>query len=357
MKTLITQRLILRPFEMTDAAAVFRYQSNPNAAKYDGWKPCEKPEDAEKALINMMNMKKKGGENRAILLKDTGELIGQIGLCEDDIRHRIPRCKKVNYLLAEEQWGKGYATEALTEVVRYAFEEVKLNILTVAYLTGNAGSKHVMEKCGFRFDGVIRQAMRRYDGKIFDSFEYSVTRREYLAQKAKRLGLILMLAEALTKEAFMEYYQETKAAEPHQFITPYAADLKGDSYENWLCERILYRKEAREGLVCGTTYFLSDQSGRVYGAADIRHSLNESLSRVGGHIGYGIRPSERQKGYAAMMLALSLEKATELGITEVLITCSDDNAASYKTMEACGAVMKDKLENNGNFIRRYIIRL
>lgn len=357
MKMLKTERLILRPFEIDDVDAVFRYQNNPNAAKYDGWRPCETREDAEKTVENLMKAAEKGDENRAIVLKNTQELIGQIGLCEDDIRHRIPRCKKVNYLIGEEHWGKGYATEALREIQRYAFEDAKLNIITVAYLTGNMASKHVMEKCGFRYDGVIRQAMRRYDGKIFDSFEYSMTRREYLTQKAKSLGLTLMLAEELTKDSFMDYYLETKAAETDEYITPSAADLKGDSYENWLRERISFRTKVRDGFVCGTTYFLADKGGRIYGAADIRHSLNEHLSRVGGHIGYGIRPSERQKSYAAMMLALSLEKARELDLTEVLITCDDDNAASYKTMESCGAVMNDKIENDGKLVRRYTIVL
>lgn len=357
MKTLMTERLILRPFDTADAAAVFHYQSNPNAAEYDGWRLCESMEDAEKVVTILMNMEKKGGENRAVVLKSTGELIGQIGICEDDLRHRVPRCKKVNYLLAEEHWGMGYATEALTEIVRYAFEDVKLTILTVGHLNGNIASKHVIEKCGFRYDGVIRQAMRRHDGKIFDSFEYSMTRREYLVQKSKRLCLSLKLPEELTKEAFMEYYQETKATETAEVITPAAADLRGDSYENWLRQRISYRTHVPESFVCGTTYFLADQSGRIYGASDLRHALNDSLSLVGGHIGYGIRPAERQKGYAAMMLALSLEKAKDLEILEVLVTCDDDNAASYKTMETCGAVMEDKIENNGKMIRRYWIEV
>ena len=65
-------------------------------------------------------------------------------------------------------------------------------------------------------------------------------------------------------------------------------------------------------------------------AVNIRHSLTEHLFNAGGHIGYGIRPSERRKGYATKLLALSLEKAKELNITKALVVCDEVNTASEK---------------------------
>lgn len=70
--------------------------------------------------------------------------------------------------------------------------------------------------------------------------------------------------------------------------------------------------------------------------------MNDALLQRGGHIGYGVRYSEWNRGYGTKMLALALEKAKELHISSVLITCNDDNIASARVMEKNGFVLKDK---------------
>ena len=85
--------------------------------------------------------------------------------------------------------------------------------------------------------------------------------------------------------------------------------------------------------------------------------MNDDLKQYGGHIGYGIRFSEWNKGYGTLMLRLALEKAKALGITSALITCNDDNYGSAKVMENNGFMLQDKIQNmiNGKPIttRRY----
>lgn len=117
--------------------------------------------------------------------------------------------------------------------------------------------------------------------------------------------------------------------------------------------------EIREkGLVPATLYFLVDNTNKIYGALDIRHELNEYLENVGGHIGYGIIPSERQKGYGKLQLKLGLEKARELGLTKVLITCDDSNIGSSKVIESCGGIYKNTITDaNNQKIRRYYIEV
>lgn len=66
------------------------------------------------------------------------------------------------------------------------------------------------------------------------------------------------------------------------------------------------------------------------GAVNIRHRLNEKLLNSGGHIGYGIRPSERRKGYASVLLALTLEITRDMGLNKVLLVCDKGNVASEK---------------------------
>jgi predicted acetyltransferase len=83
------------------------------------------------------------------------------------------------------------------------------------------------------------------------------------------------------------------------------------------------------------------------------------LKNLGGHIGYSVRPSERQKGYATKMLSLVLKKAQALGITHILITCSDDNIASARVIEKNGGKLADKTKREGSkeLTRRYWIDL
>lgn len=82
-----------------------------------------------------------------------------------------------------------------------------------------------------------------------------------------------------------------------------------------------------------TTYVLADDSNHIYGLINLRHELKGKLMEVGGHIGYGIRPSERKKGYATLQLKLILDKLKELNINQALITCRENNIASKRTME------------------------
>ena len=109
------------------------------------------------------------------------------------------------------------------------------------------------------------------------------------------------------------------------------------------------------GFVPATLYFLTDESGRILGGIHFRHYLNEQLRQTGGHIGYGVRKSERKKGYAREMLKLLLEKIKKLGVIQVMLTCNDDNVGSAKTIEGCNGILQDKVEIKKKLTKRYWI--
>lgn len=90
---------------------------------------------------------------------------------------------------------------------------------------------------------------------------------------------------------------------------------------------------------------------------NIRHYLNDKLFETGGHIGDGIRPSERRKGYATAMIGLALEECRKLGIDRVLICCDKDNIGSAKSIQRNGGVLENEVEENGNSVQRYWIEL
>jgi len=77
----------------------------------------------------------------------------------------------------------------------------------------------------------------------------------------------------------------------------------------------------------------------------VRQQLTEHLLQIGGHIGYDIRPSKWGKGYGNKILALGLQKAKEMGIEKVRITCDVDNVASRKIIEKNGGVLDSEIPN------------
>lgn len=113
-----------------------------------------------------------------------------------------------------------------------------------------------------------------------------------------------------------------------------------------------------EVLVPSSTYLgVREKDNYIVGMIDIRHYLNEYLTQVGGHIGYGVRKTERNKGYAKQMLKLALEKCKELKIKKVLITCDEDNIASEKVILSANAKLEDIRNVDGENKKRFWIDL
>lgn len=113
-----------------------------------------------------------------------------------------------------------------------------------------------------------------------------------------------------------------------------------------------------EGLVPSSTYLgVREKDNYIVGMIDIRHYLNEYLTEVGGNIGYGVRKTERNKGYAKQMLKLALEKCKELKIKKVLITCDEDNIASEKVILSANAKLEDIRNVDGENKKRFWIDL
>ncbi len=99
--------------------------------------------------------------------------------------------------------------------------------------------------------------------------------------------------------------------------------------------------------------------GKIVARSKLRHRLNPALEHEGGHIGYGVRPSKRQKGYGTLILKLTLEKAKDLGLDKVLLSCDTDNIASAKIIEKNGGELAGYAvsQKNGKQISRYWIEI
>jgi predicted acetyltransferase len=93
------------------------------------------------------------------------------------------------------------------------------------------------------------------------------------------------------------------------------------------------------GWVPATTYWLIDNDEFI-GHINIRHTLNDGLKKIGGHIGYAIRPPKRQQGYGKEILKKGLPKAKAIGIKQALVTCDDNNIGSKKIIETNGGIFE-----------------
>lgn len=163
------------------------------------------------------------------------------------------------------------------------------------------------------------------------------------------------------KDSFIQAVREAQAAQSGlgDTLKWQVADLESD-FEAFLTHLRRYEPPnvPPEGFVRSEYLWLVDGPDYL-GRVSLRHSLNERLRQFGGHIGYEIRPSARRQGNATLALRLALRRAAELGLQRVLLSCDEDNAASWKVMEANGGVCEGvfRLDFYDKPIRRYWIQL
>lgn len=171
----------------------------------------------------------------------------------------------------------------------------------------------------------------------------------------KRMDLQLVKMSEKFKPLLFDMMDEwTKTGET---IIPWAI-RKVDYHDFDAYLKSLEESEPKEGYVLASTFFAYDRERDILvGAVDIRHSLNEALLLDGGHIGDGVRPSERRKGYATAMIALALDECRKLGIEKVLMVCNKENTGSAKSIQNNGGVLENEINVEGETVQRYWIQL
>ena len=138
------------------------------------------------------------------------------------------------------------------------------------------------------------------------------------------------------EEAFIKAYHEFKASNDFDFVSRYK---KGMAFSE-LIDFFEDQENGRnlpEGYVPSTFRF-GFLKNKLVGRVMIRHQLNDFLRRIGGHIGYGVVPSERGKGFGTQLLNEGLSIARKLGLERVLLTCDEDNLHSQKIIENGGGI-------------------
>ncbi len=137
------------------------------------------------------------------------------------------------------------------------------------------------------------------------------------------------------------------------------AGLRGyTSYDKWLKSVRLNSCEetVEEGLVPATTYLaIREQDDKLVGMIDIRHRLSDYLIQYGGHLGYCVLKSERQKGYAKLMVKFAIKMSREMGLEKILVCCYKANVSSVKTIISNGGILENEIIEEDELVQRYWI--
>ncbi len=175
MTVMHTDRLTLRPFVQGDLADLYEYSKSPNVGKSAGLKPHEDIRESANVLRRFID----NDSVWAVVKIPEGKVIGAVQLCADDKRQNI-KARTFGCVMSEDYWGLGLGVEALKAVVRYAFEELDLDIVSTYCCTFNERSRRMINRCGFVLEGTLRMVGKTYDGEQYDEECYSMTRTDYL---------------------------------------------------------------------------------------------------------------------------------------------------------------------------------
>lgn len=149
MNMLETKRLILRPWQESDAADLYEYAKDPRVGSIAGWPSHTSVEDSRNVIVSALS----APNTFAVVLKETNQPIGCIGLMVGKQSNLgiLDNEGEIGYWIGVPYWGQGLIPEATKEIIRYGFEDLQLTKLWCGYFEGNEKSHRVQEKCGFQY--------------------------------------------------------------------------------------------------------------------------------------------------------------------------------------------------------------
>lgn len=174
MRGLATDRLVLRPFAEDDAQDLYEYARDPRVGPIAGWQPHKGVEESREIIRTVLS----APNVFAVVEKASGKVIGSAGFVGGR-RSELPGPEdEIGYALSPGFWGRGLIPEAVRELLRYGFEELKLNVIWCGHYDGNRKSRRVIEKCGFPYRFSREEDVPLMGERRLTHF-YALTRREW----------------------------------------------------------------------------------------------------------------------------------------------------------------------------------
>ena len=337
MTMLETERLTLRPWRMDDAAdaqALFTYASSPDVGPAAGWQPHRSVAESAEIIRAVLS----APETYAVVLKRTDEPIGSIGLqkpCASVIGtpgYQTPALE-IGYWIGKPYWGQGLIPEAMRRLLRRCFEDLGMSAVWCCHYDGNAKSRRVMDKCGFRFHHT-EEADVSSPGDARTEHFMRLTKEEWAAS-------ILLTIRPLAERDIPEMQALFRDTVLHVNVRDYSLDEVedwascGDSEEHW---RRLLSENAYVGAF--------DAQGRLVGFS----SMN-----AGGHLHSMFVHKDRQGAGVGSRLLSEVEKmAREYGVrrigAEVSVT-----ARPFFEARGYSVVKEQKAKANRMYLTNFVM--
>lgn len=173
-----TERLVLRKFKLEDAKEMFNnWASDEEVTKHLTWEAHKNIKITKLVLSEWVeSYSNLDFYQWGIVIKDTNELIGSIGV----VGHKENRliCE-IGYCIGKPYWGKGYVAEAFKRIIDFLFNEVNCNRIEAVHDIDNPNSGKVMQKCNLTFEGILRQRGLNKNSELIDLSMYSLLKKDY----------------------------------------------------------------------------------------------------------------------------------------------------------------------------------
>jgi RimJ/RimL family protein N-acetyltransferase len=306
-----TTRLTLVPLSLEDVSPLFLLAQNP-ATIEDFQYTAEKPEDVEKWVSEAVE---EGIPTWTVRLN--GQVIG---LVEAGIRREA--IARVGYFLAEEQQGKGYTTEALRAVLEWVFTETPVHRAEADITPGNLASCRVVEKLGFRFEGILRKNWF-FKGQWHDSLEYSLLSEEWVAhKKASEESPPPLVRFVPVYGDNMDECVDLARGEDHRFVAPNIKSIAQAQFIPGVRSCCIYH----ENEMVGYTMYMPEED-RLW------------ISRL------MIAEPQRGKGYGRAALQQIIAEARQLGFVKVGLSTNPQNFKAIRLYEGLGFHATGRIEH------------
>jgi len=177
LPTFDTNRLLLRKIELNDLDDIFEFSSDPEVAHHMTWEVNRSKEETFNNFVSVVveNDKKGQSGDWAIILKENKKVIGTCSFIDWSNEHSNA---EIGYVLNRNYWGKGFATEAIKELIKFGFEKIDLKRIQGRCDIDNIGSEKVMLKIGMSFEGTLRKN-EFIKGEFRDTKIFSILKEEY----------------------------------------------------------------------------------------------------------------------------------------------------------------------------------
>ncbi len=309
-----TKRLILRPWEEADAAECFRYAKDPRVGPICGWKPHADVGESVRVIREILT----APETYAIVWKETGLPIGSTGLHFGTDLAEGENEAELGYWLGVPYWGRGIMPEAVREMLRHAFEDLRLERVWCGYFDGNERSKRVQEKIGFRYQRTSENVPVPQLGETRRGHVNLLTRDEWLTIRRGSAGEGTQVVSCRKADV-------SQIGPLWELQKAYKAEIgEGAPGEP---ERMRLEKAIETGKIL---FFGAWHDGAMIGCCSVTVGFSTfDYAPCGTFEDFYILPEYRHKGVARKLVRFAYR---ESGVSSLTVGCADCDKERYRSL-------------------------